>query len=56
MTLVRNGRRGNLIKDEKTNIWSIIDRTTNRIVTSGEEQLIKKLFLKYENYQLNVAK
>ena len=56
MTLVRNGRRGNLIKDEKTNVWSIVNRSTNRIVTSGTEDIIKKLFLRYENYQLNVAK
>ena len=56
MTLVRNGRRGNLVRDDKTNIWSIVDRSTNRIVMSGEEGLIKKLYLKYEAYQLNLSK
>ena len=56
MILVRNGRRSNLVRDDKTNIWSIVDRSTNRIVTSGEESLVKKLYLKYEAYQLNIVR
>lgn len=56
MILVRNGRRSNLVRDDKTNIWSIVDRSTNRIVISGEESLVKKLYLKYEAYQLNIVR